>query len=219
MYDFFDSLFGTSSPSPLSAKVAPATEGSRSSVGEKVVDLSDGTTSNTPPCRGRQPQRDRSTKPTVTSTNTGQPTNQISSKTALSHSCPPSSNRSGQARRKSHEKVLRASNATNASCHRYSVKDRLNAAADDDHVHHYRDRSCPPALTTTTTLNGSNTRVAQTAISPSLIHSNKKNQPGRRHHAIQPKTKDLVSVMRNRPHRLSSLFGGSQRRQPADVGK
>ena len=216
MYDFFDSLFGTSSPSPLSAKVAPATEGSRSSVGEKVVDLSDGTTSNTPPCRGRQPQRDRSTKPTVTSTNAGQPTNQTSSKTALSHSCPPSSNRSGQARRRSHEKVRRASNATNESRHRNSVNDRLDAAADDDDVHHYRDRSCPPALTTITTSNGSNTRVAQTARS---IHSNKKNQPGRRQHAIQPKTKDLVSVMRNRPHRLSSLFGGSQRRQPADVGK
>ena len=224
MFDVLESLFGTS-PSSSTSKVATdtvisntrkASTNQLSSAKGVTEALGSGGESSTSrnsnihslPRRGRQQQRD---DPSKSATNINA--------FVISHSCPPPLHRCGE-----HMMVIgkvntriskpRTSSSEKGPQRNSGGKSTIAALSSRLPSHrmdgtHYRDHSCPPAITSSTsTQQQQNTSTKRTLVlkpqqnnGRSMILPNSKQ-----------KTKDLVSVTRDRPNLFSLLNGKHQRR-------
>lgn len=215
MFDLFESLFGTTQSSTTS-KVAPETV-----TRDTTTSLT--TSSGSQPRRGRQQLRDRGTIDGLCNT-----TKHATAGLSVSQSCPPPISRSNPSNAKN-SRNNGNHHLTKNSITRTTVNGKDNqrnptrnatsvTTASNNHPSHrmddahYRDHSCPPSLSSTTTKQQvpSPTKTSQRSENgniqndshrsnhnPSVMSNNK--------YCRTKKTKDLVSVIRNEPNRLAFL--------------
>jgi hypothetical protein len=225
MFDIFESMFGTS-PSSSTSKVAPeivpsdtSTKGltsekntiveTKGAVGDRVSRSNNG---NSIPRRGRQEDRDRCTHPKTTN----------ATALVVSQSCPPPIYRSGELKpigyRTSNNTTRRTTSSEISPQHKMGKhstsatksSDNRSHRIDED-AHYHRDHSCPPALTVSS--NQQQLTPSTTSTAQQLPHNRTKNNNSSGRSMLpnnKKKTKDLVSVTRDRPNRFSSLLLSSR---------